>query len=262
MAEVIGILSLKGGVGKTSSVIALGAALSHLGKKVLLIDGNFSAPNLSLYLNMLETNASIQDVLRKKDSIENSICVLDYFDVIPASVYDQKVSPLKLKDRIKPLKKKYDFIIIDSSPALNDETLAVMMASDKLFVVTTPDYPTLKITMKAVDVTRRRDTPIAGLIINKSYNKKFELSIPEIEEISGVPVMAIIPYNVNVLKALSESVPSVIYRPNCEGSIEYKKLAATLIGEKYKRFNLKNLFHRYPKQQEENRETYYETIFG
>jgi len=69
------------------------------------------------------------------------------------------------------LKKRYDVILIDSSPSLNEETLAVILASDELLVVTTPDYPTLGMTMKSVKIARQRGTPISGLIINKVYKK-------------------------------------------------------------------------------------------
>ena len=63
MGKSIGILSIKGGVGKTSSVIALGDAISGFGKKVLLVDGNFSAPNLGIYLNILNPEKTLHDVL-------------------------------------------------------------------------------------------------------------------------------------------------------------------------------------------------------
>ena len=53
MGKIIGVLSLKGGVGKTSSVVSLGAALSHFGKRVLLVDANFSTPNLGIHLDVV-----------------------------------------------------------------------------------------------------------------------------------------------------------------------------------------------------------------
>ena len=53
MGKVIGIMSLKGGVGKTSVVGALGVAIARLGKKVLLVDANFNAPNLGVHFNLI-----------------------------------------------------------------------------------------------------------------------------------------------------------------------------------------------------------------
>ena len=62
--KIIGIISLKGGVGKTSSVANLGAVLaSEFNKKVLVVDANFSAPNLGLHLGLVEPKVTIHDVL-------------------------------------------------------------------------------------------------------------------------------------------------------------------------------------------------------
>ena len=73
MGKSIGILSLKGGVGKTSVVVALGDALAHLGKKVLLIDGNLSAPNLGMHLNIIDPDVTLQDVLSREKNLNDSI---------------------------------------------------------------------------------------------------------------------------------------------------------------------------------------------
>lgn len=267
MSRTIGILSLKGGVGKTSVVVALGAAIAELGKKVLLIDGNFSAPNLGLHLNIISPDTTIHHVLNEKANVRDSIHKMKNFDIIPASIFkDTKTNPLKLKDKIKRLKKEYDIILIDSSPALNEETLSVMLASDEVFVVSTPDHPTISTTLKAVKTAKRRGVNVSGLVLNKVRNKDFELSIDEVEYTAEVPVLAVIPEDVNVVKSLSEFKPSTIHKPNSKGSVEYRKLAETLIGEKKKtKFNVKNLFNQFrknPTRQDVNREVFYESVFG
>lgn len=262
MGKVIGVLSLKGGVGKTSVVSALGSAIAGFNKKVLLIDGNLSAPNLGLHLGIVDPEKTLNHVLNRESNIKDAIHEVGDLDVIPSSIFNRTVvNPLKLKDRIKFLKKKYDLTIIDSSPALNEETLGVMLASDGLLVVTTPDHPTLSTTLKAVRLAKQRGSPIDGLILNKVNNKKFELSLDDIEKTVELPVMAVIPYDINVLKALSNFLPSTLHKPKSDASVEYKKLAATLIGEKYRPFDLKNLLNITPKRQEINREIFYDRVF-
>jgi len=263
MSKTIGIVSLKGGVGKTSVVASLGAALADFNKKILLIDGNLSAPNLGLHLNMVEPPATLHHVLRGSVNIKDAVYPFNNFDVIPSSIFNKNnVNPLKLKDKIKSLKRKYDVILIDSSPALNDETLAVMLASDEIFVVTTPDVPTLSATIKAIRIAKKRGIPISGLILNKLHNKRFELSFEDIESTAGVPIMAAIPYDIAVLKSLASFTPFTLYKPNSEGSDEYRKLAAVLIGEKYKPVRLKSLFGwTSPKRQDINKVIFYEGIF-
>ena len=263
MGKIFGVLSIKGGVGKTTITIALGDAISNFGKKVLLIDANLSMPNLGIHLKILNPEKTLHDVLNRTANIKEAIHKLENFDVLPSSIFTTtKINPFDLKTKIRGLKRKYDFIIIDSSPALNEETLAAMLASDELFIVTTPDYPTLSATLKAAKLANQRQTPISGIILNKVHNKNFELSIDDIEKTAEIPVMAVIPYDVNVLKSLSKFTPSTTHKPNSKASNEYKKLAGVLVGKKYKPFSLRNFFKLTPKRQDINREIFYESVFG
>ena len=264
MGKSIGIVSLKGGVGKTSVVASLGSALSEAGKKVLLIDGNLSSPSLGLHLNIIDPEKTLHHVLNRTANTREAIYKHEEgFHIMPASIFEKtEVNPLKLKDKIKGLKRSYDIILIDSSPSLNEETLAVMLASDEIFVVTTPDHPTLSATIKAVKLAKQRGTPISGLILNKVHNKDFEISLEDIEETLEVPVLAVIPYDVNVLKSLSYMEPYTSHKPKSKGSTEYKKLAGVLIGQKYKQTKLKRIFGWVnPKKQEINREIFYKRVF-
>jgi len=262
MGKTLGVLSIKGGVGKTTATIALGDAISGFGKKVLLVDANFSMPNLGVHLKIIDPEKTLHNVLNRTANLRESIQKLENFDVLPSSIFTtMKINPFDLKTKIKGLKDKYDFIIIDSSPALNEETLAAMLASDELFIITTPDHPTLSATLKAAKLANQRKIPINGLILNKVHNKNFELSIDDIEKTAEIPVMAVIPYDVNVLKSLSRFEPSTSYKPKSKASIEYKKLAGVLVGEKHKPFGLKNFFKLTPKRQDINREVFYERVF-
>ena len=264
MARTIGIVSLKGGVGKTSSVSALGAALADFGKRTLLVDANFSAPNLGIHFNIINPTTTLHDVLAREANISDATYVVDdKFHVIPAGIFNNKqINPFKLKDKLKNVQDRYDIILIDSSPALNYETLAAMLASDELFVVTTPDYATMAMTLKAIRLAKQKRIPVSGLILNKVYNKDFEIPLKDIEETAGVPILAVIPYDINVLRAQSIFTPSTMHNPHSPGSVEYKKLAAILIGEKYRPFNLKELFSRItPSRQEINRQMYYQGVF-
>jgi len=264
MGEIFGILSLKGGVGKTSSTISLGSCLAENGKKVLLVDCNFSAPNLGIHLNLVEPKSTIHHVLRKEVNIMDSIHSVGNLDIIPASLFKEPIiNPLKLRDYIRSLRKKYDFILLDSSPALNDETLSVILASDKLLVVTTPDYPTLSMTLKAINLAKTRGTPIMGLILNKVYNKNFELNLDEIERTSDVPIIAVIPHDIHFSKSLSHFEPYTSFKPKSKGSYEYRKLASLLAGEKDNPRKFFNIFSKLsPNRQEINREIYYQSFFG
>ena len=234
--KIIGIISIKGGVGKTSSVSNLGAVLaSEFNKRVLVIDANFTAPNLALHLGLIEPKITIHDVLLNRAHINEAIHQHEAgFHLIPGAYVSKKVNPYALKHKIGYLKDSYDIILIDSSPNLNDELLATMIASNELLVVTTPDFPTLSTTLRAVRLAKQRKTPIVGLILNRVRNKKFELSIKDVEEAAQVPVLSILPEDIKVPESISKTTPVVLYKPKADSSVEYKKLAACLIGERYK----------------------------
>ncbi|MBM3228274.1 hypothetical protein FJZ20_00070 [Candidatus Pacearchaeota archaeon] len=263
MGKIIGVISLKGGVGKTSIVTSLGSAFSQSGKKVLLVDGNLSSPSLGLHLNIIEPEKTLHHVLNRTIRPREAIYEHQGIHVMPASIFQRiEVNPLKLKDGIKNLRRSYDVILVDSSPSLDEETLAVILASDELLVVTTPDHPTLSATIKAIKLAKQRGTPISGLIINKVQNRNFELSFQDIESTLDIPVLAVIPYDINVLKSLSDMKPYTTYKPQSRGSVEYKKLAAVLTGEKYKQASLLDFFRKLtPSRQEINREIFYRELF-
>jgi len=259
MAKTIGIISIKGGVGKTTTVSALGAALANeFNKRVLVIDANFSAPNLGLHLGYVKPEKTIHDVLQNRIKAEDAVYSSEHgFHVIAGSLLGKKVDPLLLKDKIEQIKDDYDIILMDSSPALNKEILSVMISSDELFCVTTPDYPTLSCTLKAIKLAKERGTPIKGLILNKTRKNDFELSLNEIEDTAGCNIVAVLPDENRVLKALSETTPSTIFNENIDSSVEYKKLAAALIGEDYEDERLKSRIRklfRGPEKQQINRD--------
>ena len=242
MSKSIGIISIKGGVGKTTTVANLGAVLANeFGKKVLLIDANFSAPNLALHLGLVNPDTTIHHVLNDAVKAERAIYETRHgFHIMPGSLIYKTINPYKLKNRIDHLKNYYDVILIDSSPTLNEEMLATMIASDELFVVTTPDHVTLSTTMRAVKLAKQRKTPIKGLILNKVHNKDFELSLEEIEDAADCNVLAVLPHEINILEALSKNIPSVLHKQT-DSTFEYRKLAAAMIGEEYKDRRVKNM---------------------
>ncbi len=248
--KIIGVISIKGGVGKTTSVANISAALaSDFKKKVLAVDTNFTAPNLGLHFGLVEPKVTLHDVLLNKVNANESIHQHEAgFHVIPGAYISRKVNTFKLKQKIGYLKDYYDIIMLDSSPNINEEMLATMIASDELLVVTSPDYPTLSTTLRAVRLARQKKTPITGLILNRVRNRKYELSIEDIEEAAEVPVLCVVPEDIKVPESIANTTPLTSYYPKANASVEYKKLAACLIGEKYEEprlwHRLKSMFNK------------------
>ncbi len=263
MVRTIGIIAIKGGVGKTTISASLATDLrNHYGKKVLLIDGNYSAPNLGLHMDVVSPVRTIHDVLAGKARMIGAIHNRYGVDVVPgAYIYNKNFNPLKLKDRIKSVKDDYDYVIIDSSPALNDEVLSVMLASDSLFVVTTPDYPTLSCSLSAALLAKQRGKPIDGIIVNKIREPRFELNLKEIEETTGIPVVARIPDDKRNVGALFMRIPTSIYHKKTGFSKEVHKLAGALVGARERRSFLARFLGSNFKKEEVNRQVLREDFY-
>lgn len=265
MGQTIGLISLKGGVGKTTLSAALAADLAnHHGKKVLLVDANYSAPNLGIHMNILSPRKTIHDVLAG-ENLNEAIHTQYGVDVIPGDfLFKRNYSPLKLKNKLRHAKKKYDYIILDASPSLNDEVLSTMLASDQLFVVSTPDYPTLSCSMKAARLAKQRDRPVAGIILNRVRGRG-QVRLDEVEESTGIPVVAKIREDDVNDVALFGRVPATLFAKDSRFSKEVRKLSHGLTGKKEKSYIWRNVFGLNLKREQINRElmrqSFYKSVF-
>ncbi|MAG27173.1 hypothetical protein CMI47_16680 [Candidatus Pacearchaeota archaeon] len=268
MAKTIGIVSIKGGVGKTTIASSLAADLhNHHGKKVLLIDANYSAPNLGLHMDIVKPKRTIHEVLDGKAKMSSAVHNKFGVDVIPGSyVWNGRLNYFKLKDKIKGLKGDYDFIIIDSSPSLNAEILSTMLASDALFVVTTPDYPTLSTSLRAAKLAEQRGKPISGIIVNKTRDKLYEIGLKDIEKSVGIPVVARIPDDKKNVRALFTRIPTSVYNRKSKFSKEINRLSAAMLGKDEKRRFFRMFTPKSMRREDVNRqlmkESFYRGVFS
>ena len=234
--KVLGLISIKGGVGKTTSVINLASSLAKdYNKKVVVVDANFSSPNVALHLGSVDHKSHLHHVLNDEVHISESLYDSGFgFHFVPSSLVHMKTNFNKLKDTVKTLKKHYDYVLIDSSPSLNNELAAAINASDELYVVSTPDIPTLSTTLRAVKLAKGSGMHVKGLILNKLRNKSYEIKPHDMERLAGVPIVGVVHNDIKVSEALSELKPVVLHSPHSKSSLSYKELAAYISGEEFK----------------------------
>jgi len=185
MSKVISISNHKGGVGKTTSAINIGAGLNKLGKKVLLIDLDPQA-NLSQSLGLVEQETNIYGALRGQHKLE-PITVLKGLDLIPSTL-DLSGAEVELsgepgreyilKELIDPLRASYDYIIIDSPPSLGLLTINSFTASDEILIPLQAQYLALQGLAKLVEVVDKikgrlnKELKIGGVFITQYDNRK------------------------------------------------------------------------------------------
>lgn len=267
MSNVLAFVSIKGGVGKTTVALETATALvKHYDKRVLLIDANFSAPNIGLYLD-LTSEVTLHDALAGT-GFHNAIYESNGIDIVPASLHHySKADTFKLKKLISKFKPRYDFIILDSSPNY-EELKPVIAAADKIFLVTSPDHVTLLTTLKAAEIAKQKKTPIEGIIVNRIRNPKHEYNLKEIEEISKIPVLAKIKDHKKMIEAINYRIPISIVDPSNIISKEIKRLSSAICGTPEEKENFfkkliafNNIFQKEKINRDLLRQRFYESQF-
>jgi septum site-determining protein MinD len=237
MARVIGIVSGKGGVGKTTVALNLGAVLAQRFKKnVTVIDCNVTTSHLGLYLGMYYCPVTLNKVLRGEKNIEDALC--EHFSgmkIIPASLSLadlERVDITLLKDNLTGLSDN-DIVILDASPGLGREAVATLKACQEIIFVTTPFVPSVMDIVRTLEIVNELGIKPIGIVLNMVNREKYEMSISEVEQLTRLPVIASIPYDRSVNKSLASKMPVVSLDPKTGASRELFKLGATLIGETY-----------------------------
>ena len=239
MVRIIGIVSGKGGVGKTTVGINLGASLAHHFKKnVTIVDCNVTSSHLGLYLGMYYCPITLNKVLRGEYTAEEAVQQHQSgLKIIPASLSLSDLEGIdvtEIRESIKSIFDKNDIILLDGSPGLGREAIATLRASDEILYVTNPYIPFAMDIVRNQEIVNEIGVKPLGIVLNMVYGKKHEMNNKEIEELTRLPVISKIPFDMNVHKSLALKTPVVTYKPYTAASKEMIKLASNLIGETYK----------------------------
>jgi len=148
MGKIVAFMNNKGGVGKTTVAMNLSAYLSMREKRVLLIDLDFQRSlTVSMGYGRNAEGVTIADILLNKKPIEEGIrkTKSKYLDMIPSSReladFDKNFKELDIvKERINPIKNKYDYIFLDCNPGLSALSLNSLTAASRLLIPIQPDY--------------------------------------------------------------------------------------------------------------------------
>lgn len=250
MAKVIVVTNQKGGVGKTTTCAALTGIFRSRDKRVLAIDMDPQG-NLSFSLGAEDEGYTIHDVMTGKCNIRHAIKTTHICDVITSNILlsgselelTSNRREFILKEILLTIREAYDYIIIDTPPALSILTINAYTAADDLIIPMTPEILSLqgiaqlKQTILAVKKYYNKKLNIRGILLTK-YVAKQQLAteVAEMVEIVAEQLKTVVLENkisVSVAVAEAPAHQEVIttYSPNCRASKDYIKLAESLYPE-------------------------------
>jgi septum site-determining protein MinD len=248
MAKVLVVTSGKGGVGKTTSTAALGAALAQLGQRVVLVDFDVGLRNLDLIMgaerrvvydmiNVINGDAKLAQALIRDKRIEN-------LSLLPASQTRDKdaLTNEGVAGIIADLRDKFDWVVCDSPAGIERGATHAMYHADMAVVVTNPEVSSVRDSDRIIGLldskterAERGEQVIKHLLVTRYDPARAArgemLKVEDILEILSIPLLGVVPESEEVLKASNLGSPVTISAPTSSPGRAYSEAARRLNGE-------------------------------
>ncbi len=245
MAITISITLQKGGTGKTATAQALASTLGFKHKKVLLVDLD-PQNNLTYSSGIDEPKRTITDVLGAERSPDEALVHCKYYDLLPADTYltnveISDVEPTLLKNVLKPLQDRFEYIILDTPPALGHLSFNALVASDYVVIPTEPRPFALQglgrihLTIENVKNGLNPNLKILGILLIKYsnrtvLNRDIKSMIEDYaKQMNTIVFDTSIREGIAVAEAQTVREPLIDYAKNSKPNIDYKAFTTELL---------------------------------
>ena len=252
MGKIIALANQKGGVGKTTTTINLGASLATLEKTVLVVDADPQANASSgLGVNLQDVETSIYECIINKTDVRDAIYTtdIDGLDIIPSHIdlVGAEIEMLNLPNREKiieqvlaPVRDDYDYILIDCSPSLGLITVNSLTAADSVIIPVQCEYFALEGISKllnTIKIIKQKLNPkleIEGFLLTM-YDSRLRLANQIYDEVKRhfqeLVFKTVIQRNVKISEAPGHGLPVILYDADSAGAKNHLALAKEIINK-------------------------------
>ena len=250
MTKIVSVHSFRGGTGKSNTTANLAAFLAQQGKRVGVMDTDIQSPGIHVLfaLDPSEVRRSLNDFLRERCTIaEAAYDVTDRLGgrvsgrvfLIPSSLQTGEITRILrdgydvslLNDGINALghELQLDYLLIDTHPGLNEETLLSIAISEVLVIILRPDHQDYQGTGVTVEIARSLEVPRLLLVVNKTPPQFDPREVQRtVEATYNCEVAAVIPHSDELMTLASAGV-FLMRQPTHSLSDQYRKLGARLL---------------------------------
>lgn len=232
---VYAVASGKGGVGKTTTAVNLGAGFAHAGRSVVVVDMDLGMANLRDFVEATPGGTTLHEVLAGEATLDDALShVSPGLDVIlgseDLSIFG-RADPRGLRTLLADLRTRYDVVILDSGGGLSHDTALPLGLADAIVLVSTVEQPAVKNTAKTLELAEKLDGTLSGIVLTRVGGGKSEVDPTEIASRLDLSLLGSVPEDSTVKASAEAGEPLLQFDRDSPASQAYLEIAYELLGE-------------------------------
>jgi len=227
-SRVLAVASGKGGVGKTTTAVALGACAAAAGRSAVVVDTDLGMGNLGTMVGLADAHPTVHDVLAGAADVDDAVHEAPGgFDVLPGSTaLDEyaEADPAGLRDVVEALRSRYDLVVLDTGAGLSHDTVLPLGLADEVLLVTTAADIAVANTATTREVAARLGADVRGVLVTSATG-----DVATVRDRVDAPVLGTIPRDKAIVAASDAGVPITVHAPESPAARAYAEFVASVL---------------------------------